>query len=206
MNYPKEFTYQEYEAFIKDNKFESFTKSQVDAFNKDLLEKSKKGSIDDFELNCGIAEFHSLNEVVVINEDLTKSLMYWREPQIESVEIPDGIFKSIDDKACHRFRDTPLNRLKGIAGLNCADKDAIEKSRIGDPIGATRMWNGKTYIKTPNGWRPKGAKYDNTSKKLTDEQKKTAHRMKEIEKEKREREIESRGKKKSNENESEDKH
>lgn len=35
--------------------------------------------------------------------------------------------------------------------------EIIEKSKKGAPIGTERTYsNGKTYIKTENGWKPKG--------------------------------------------------
>ena len=153
----KEFTFLEYREFIERHNLESFSKSQIDAFSIDVLEKSKKGELDEYELACATADYASLHPVIVVREDLTKSIMYWREAQTESVDnIPDGIFKSIDDNACRKFKITPLNILKGIAGINCADTDAIEKARKGEPIGAIKTWAGKEYVKTPNGWRPKG--------------------------------------------------
>lgn len=153
----KEFTFLEYREFIERHNLESFSKSQIDAFSIDVLEKSKKGELDEYELTCATADYASLHPVIVVREDLTKSIMYWREAQTESVDnIPDGIFKSIDDNACRKFKITPLNILKGIAGINCADTDAIEKARKGEPIGAIKTWAGKEYIKTPDGWRPKG--------------------------------------------------
>mgnify|MGYP003060491725 CR=1 FL=1 len=34
--------------------------------------------------------------------------------------------------------------------------DSIEKARRGEPVGTIKQWGGKTYIKTPSGWKPKG--------------------------------------------------
>ena len=175
MEYPKEFTSQEYKAFIEKNEFESFTKAMVDAFSRDVLEKSQKQEVDEFEVSCALADYASLHQVTVVNEDLTKSIMYWREAQTEAVEIPEGIFKSIDDRACRRYKDTPLNILKGIAGINCADVEAISKSRMSKPVGSLKIWKGREYIKTLKGWRPKHVKDDSEEAENEGDKKKTSN-------------------------------
>lgn len=167
----KEFTYLEYQDFIEKHNLESFSKSQVDAFSRDVLEKSKKQEIDEYEISCAAADYASLHPVTVIREDLTKCIMYWREAQTEGVDIPDGIFKSIDDRTCRKFKETDLNIFKGIAGINCADKDAIEKAKA-LPIGTERMWKGKQYVKTANGWIPKSKLKDSSTKESIGEEKK----------------------------------
>lgn len=154
MNNPKEFTQDEFDRFVEKNNLEVFTKAQVDAFSKDVIEKSKNKEIDEFEIACCTADYISLKPVFVRRNDLMKSLMFYREAQKEPVEIPDGIFKSIDDRMCFRYKETPLNILKGIAGINCADDVAIEKAKA-LPLGTEKMYGGKMYIKTEKGWRPK---------------------------------------------------
>lgn len=154
MNNPKEFTQDEFNRFVEKNNLEVFTKAQVDAFSKDVIEKSKNKEIDEFEIACCTADYMSLKPVFVRSNDLMKSLMFYREAQREPVEIPDGIFKSIDDKMCFCYKETPLNILKGIAGINCADDVAIEKAKA-LPLGTEKMYGGKMYVKTEKGWRLK---------------------------------------------------
>lgn len=154
MNNPKEFTQDEFNRFVEKNNLEVFTKAQVDTFSKDVIEKSKNKEIDEFEIACCTADYMSLKPVFVRSNDLMKSLMFYREAQKEPVEIPDGIFKSIDDRMCFRYKETPLNILKGIAGINCADDVAIEKAKA-LPLGTEKMYGGKMYVKTEKGWRPK---------------------------------------------------
>lgn len=43
--------------------------------------------------------------------------------------------------------------------------DLIEKAGRGAPLGEVRTWNGKEYIKTPKGWRPKPKGYKETPAK-----------------------------------------
>lgn len=154
MNNPKEFTQDEFNRFVEKNNLEVFTKAQVDAFSKDVIEKSKNKEIDEFEIACCAADYMSLKPVFVRSNDLMKSLMFYREAQREPVEIPDGIFKSIDDRMCFCYKETPLNILKGIVGINCADDVAIEKAKA-LPLGTEKMYGGKLYVKTEKGWRLK---------------------------------------------------
>lgn len=154
MNNPKEFTQDEFNRFVEKNNLEVFTKAQVDVFSKDVIEKSKNKEIDEFEIACCAADYMSLKPVFVRSNDLMKSLMFYREAQREPVEIPDGIFKSIDDRMCFCYKETPLNILKGIAGINCADDVAIEKAKA-LPLGTEKMYGGKMYVKTEKGWRLK---------------------------------------------------
>lgn len=153
-NTPLEYTQDEFNAFVEKHDCEVFSAKTVNAFCKDLLEKSEKNEIDEFEKSCAAADFASLTPAIVVGDDLIKRTVYYRENQTEAVEIPDGIFKSINDKMCRKFKETSLNILKGIAGINCADEDAIEKAKA-LPIGTEKMYGGKMYIKTEKGWRLK---------------------------------------------------
>lgn len=150
----REYTRDEFNKFIEQNNLESFNSNQVDAFSHDVVEKSKKGELNEFETYCAAAEYAMLEKAIVVENDLTKSLVYYRPTQVETVEISDGIFKSINDKSTLRYKETSLNILKGIAGINCADEDAIEKAKA-LPIGTEKTYGGKLYIKTAQGWKPK---------------------------------------------------
>lgn len=153
-NTPLEYTQDEFNAFVEKHNYEVFSAEAVNAFCKDLLEKSEKNEIDEFEKSCAAADFASLTPTIIVGNDLVKRTVYYRENQTEEVEIPDGIFKSINDKMCRKFKETSLNILKGIAGINCADEDAIEKAKA-LPLGTEKTWGGKLYVKTEKGWRPK---------------------------------------------------
>lgn len=183
MNNPKEFTQDEFNRFVEKNNLEVFTKVQVDTFSKDVVEKSKNKEIDEFEITCCMADYMSLKPVFVRRSDLMKSLMFYREAQREPVEIPDGIFKSIDDRMCFRYKETPLNILKGIAGINCADDVAIEKAKA-LPLGTEKMYGGKMYVKTEKGWRLKKKGTTGTNKEsLKEDENGESKRAKEIRKE-----------------------
>lgn len=153
-NTPLEYTQDEFNAFVEKHNYEVFSAETVNAFCKDLLEKSEKNEIDEFEKSCAAADFVSLTPAIIVGNDLVKRTVYYRENQTEEVEIPDGIFKSINDKMCRKFKETSLNILKGIAGINCADEDAIEKAKA-LPIGTEKTYGGKLYVKTEKGWRLK---------------------------------------------------
>lgn len=161
-NTPLEYTQDEFNAFVEKHNYEVFSAETVNAFCKDLLEKSEKNEIDEFEKSCAAADFASLTPAIIVGNDLVKRTVYYRENQTEEVEIPDGIFKSINDKMCRKFKETSLNILKGITGINCADEDAIEKAKA-LPIGTEKTYGGKLYVKTEKGWRLK-AKGSSTKK------------------------------------------
>lgn len=184
-NTPLEYTQDEFNAFVEKHNYEVFSAETVNAFCKDLLEKSEKNEIDEFEKSCAAADFASLTPAIIVGNDLVKRTVYYRENQTEEVEIPDGIFKSINDKMCRKFKETSLNILKGIAGINCADEDAIEKAKA-LPIGTEKTYGGKLYVKTEKGWRLK-AKGSSTKK---DEGKKESDSEKQPKKNKFAREIE----------------
>ena len=83
---------------------------------------------------------------------------------MEVIPGKEGIFKSMsENRNMLRYKETPLNIFKGIAGM-CVSDD-IEKARKGEPIGTVKSWGGKEYVKTANGWvRRQGIKTKETAK------------------------------------------
>lgn len=145
-----EFTRKEFDNFIAKNGYETFSQSQVLKFNQRIVENQT--TMDEFSKSCAAADFVSLTRAVVIENDLTKSVVYYRECQIEPLEKEE--FGSIMKSKQVVFADTALNRFKGIVGLP-VDNDVIEKARKAEPIGTEKTYGGKLYIKTEKGWRPK---------------------------------------------------
>lgn len=145
-----EFTRKEFDNFIAKNGYETFSQSQVLKFNQGIVEN--QATMDEFSKSCAAADFVSLTRAVVIENDLTKSVVYYRECQIEPLEKEE--FGSIMKSKQVVFADTALNRFKGIVGLP-VDNDVIEKARKAEPIGTEKTYGGKLYIKTEKGWRPK---------------------------------------------------
>lgn len=161
----KEFTKKEFDAFIAKNGYETFTADQVLKFNQEVI--NNQNSMDEFSKSCAAADFVSLNRAIVVDNDLVKSVVYYRECQIEPLEKEE--FGSIMKSKQVVFADTALNRFKGIVGLP-VDNDVIEKARKAEPIGTEKTYGGKLYIKTEKGWRlkPKGSSTEkNESKKET---------------------------------------
>ena len=160
----KEFTKKEFDAFIAKNGYETFTADQVLKFNQEVINNQE--SMDEFSKSCVAADFVSLNRAIVIDDNLVKSVVYYRECQIEPLEKEE--FGSIMKSKQIVFADTALNRFKGIVGLP-VDNDVIEKARKAEPIGTEKTYGGKLYIKTEKGWRlkPKGIK--NTNKEESSE-------------------------------------
>lgn len=161
----REFTKKEFDAFVAKNGYETFTADQVLKFNQEVINNQE--SMDEFSKSCTAADFVSLNRAIVIDDNLVKSVVYYRECQIEPLEKEE--FGSIMKSKQVVFADTALNRFKGIVGLP-VDNDVIEKARKAEPIGTEKTYGGKLYIKTEKGWRPKpkgSSTEKNESKKET---------------------------------------
>lgn len=161
----REFTKKEFDAFVVKNGYETFTADQVLKFNQEVV--NNRESMDEFSKSCAAADFVSLNRAIVVDDDLVKSVVYYRECQIEPLEKEE--FGSIMKSKQVVFADTALNRFKGIVGLP-VNNDVIEKARKAEPIGTEKTYGGKLYIKTEKGWRPKpkgSSTKKNESKKET---------------------------------------
>lgn len=118
----KEFTKKEFDAFVAKNGYETFTADQVLKFNQEII--NNQNSMDEFSKSCAAADFVSLTRAIVVENDLTKSVVYYRECQIEPLEKEE--FGLIMKSKQIVFADTALNRFKGIVGLP-VDNDVIEK-------------------------------------------------------------------------------
>lgn len=161
----REFTKKEFDVFVAKNGYETFTADQVLKFNQEVI--NNRESMDEFSKSCAAADFVSLNHAIVIDDNLVKSVVYYRECQIEPLEKEE--FGSIMKSKQVVFADTALNRFKGIVGLP-VNNDVIEKARKAEPIGTEKTYGGKLYIKTEKGWRPKpkgSSTEKNESKKET---------------------------------------
>lgn len=161
----REFTKKEFDAFVVKNGYETFTADQVLKFNQEVINNQE--SMDEFSKSCAAADFVSLNRAIVIDDNLVKSVVYYRECQIEPLEKEE--FGSIMKSKQVVFADTALNRFKGIVGLP-VNNDVIEKARKAEPIGTEKTYGGKLYIKTEKGWRPKPK---GTKKETSEEKKET---------------------------------
>lgn len=109
----KEFTKKEFDAFVAKNGYETFTADQVLKFNQEII--NNQNSMDEFSKSCAAADFVSLTRAIVVENDLTKSVVYYRECQIEPLEKEE--FGLIMKSKQIVFADTALNRFKGIVGL-----------------------------------------------------------------------------------------
>ena len=162
----------QFEQFLIDNDYEAFTAKQVAAFATDVLNKSENNEMDEFEKACAAADWKSLETVKVLNDIYEEEPMFIRPSQVEVIPGKEGIFKSMsENRDMLRYKETPLNIFKGIAGM-CVSDD-IEKARKGEPIGTVKSWGGKEYVKTANGWvRRQGIKTKETAKEEKPKEKK----------------------------------
>lgn len=141
----------QFEQFLIDNDYEAFTAKQVAAFATDVLNKSENNELEEFEKACAAADWKSLETVKVLNDLYEEEPMFVRPSQVEVIPGKEGIFKSMSkNRDMLRYKETPLNIFKGIAGMRVSDN--IEKARKGEPIGTVKSWGGKEYVKTANGW------------------------------------------------------
>lgn len=154
----------QFERFLIDNDYEAFTAKQVAAFATDVLNKSENNEMDEFEKACAAADWKSLETVKVLDDIYEEEPMFIRPSQVEVIPGKEGIFKSMsENRDMLRYKETPLNIFKGIAGMCVSDN--IEKARKGEPIGTVKSWGGKEYVKTANGWvRRQGIKTKETAK------------------------------------------
>lgn len=113
----QEFPINEFLSLAEKNNWEVYTLEQVKNFASDVVK-----SIDPTEREHGAIDFVSLNCVVVVDENFNKSVVYYREPQIEwkdadqeTIEKAGATGLPVKNKIGF-YKDTPENRRKGIVG------------------------------------------------------------------------------------------
>ena len=126
-------TRQDFEKSLKLKDLESFTDVQVEQWTKDakeLLEKSTKEELNDIE-KSQLEEFMvcapNLGKVTVVNDDLTKSLMYYRPSQVEW-EVSEEV--EIMKSRAGTYKDTHENRKLGRVGQKFGESKKEEESSL----------------------------------------------------------------------------
>lgn len=147
-----EFTQKEWDELLKSQNIETFSEKNIRTFMEGY--KKDQDKMDEFEKSCVLADIVSLQRVEVLNNDLSKSIYFMRETQTEVKDKVKDFSSNLYKSNVLVYKDTPLNRLKGIVGLE-VNSDVIEKARKAEPIGTEKTYGGKLYIKTEKGWRPK---------------------------------------------------
>lgn len=114
----REYPINEFKDLAEKNNWEVYSLEQVRDFASDVVK-----SIDPIEQEHGAIDFVSLNRVVVVDENFNKSVVYYRDPQIEwkdadaeTIEKAGAIGLSVKNKIGF-YKDTPENRRKGIVGM-----------------------------------------------------------------------------------------
>lgn len=114
----QEFPINEFLSLAEKNNWEVYSLEQVKNFASDVVK-----SIDPTEREHGAIDFVSLNRVVVVDENFNKSVVYYREPQIEwkdadqeTIEKAGATGLPVKNKIGF-YKDTPANRRKGIVGM-----------------------------------------------------------------------------------------
>lgn len=114
----REYPINEFKDLAEKNNWEVYSLEQVRDFASDVVK-----SIDPTEQERGAIDFVSLNRVVVVDENFNKSVVYYRDSQIEWKDAdPETIEKAgatglpVKNKIGF-YKDTPENRRKGIVGM-----------------------------------------------------------------------------------------
>lgn len=114
----------------KEKGYEIYTESQVRAFQEAIVK-----SMDPFERKCGAIDLASIHREIVINDDLSKSVLFWRPSQIEfRVNTdPTTLLKAREGY----YKDTPENRAKGIVGRPYRGRtEDVEKEKASKEISS----------------------------------------------------------------------
>ena len=146
-------TRQEVNELLKSSEIEVFEADKVLGWLSEVLKSA--GNLTLSEISAAKVEYDSLSQLTVVNDDLTKSFYYTRPTQVEErtfVETTvDGVNKSMTVKM---YKDTPLNRFRGIVGIAVNDKQSLEKS-VAEAVGVKKRYaDGRVYQKTESGWKP----------------------------------------------------
>lgn len=146
-------TRQEFNELLKSSEIEVFEADKVLGWLSEVLKSA--GNLTLSEISAAKVEYDSLSQLTVVNDDLTKSFYYTRPIQVEErtfVETTvDGVNKSMTVKM---YKDTPLNRFRGIVGIAVNDKQSLEKS-VAEAVGVKKRYaDGRVYQKTESGWKP----------------------------------------------------
>lgn len=114
----REYPINEFKDLAEKNNWEVYSLEQVRDFASDVVK-----SIDPTEQERGAIDFVSLNRVVVVDGNFNKSVVYYREPQIEwkdadteTIEKAGMAGLPVKNKIGF-YKDTPENRRKGIVGM-----------------------------------------------------------------------------------------
>lgn len=182
---------------IEQNDFKSYE----DIVNKisDILKNGKLGKFYEngtkVNLYKGDWQVTLVKSVVYDQDDNFRDKFWILTSYNKAVKIEDKIRKSSTifdgpnssnnmDSARHNplISSSALSLPKGTTNMNDMQQfmdEIIEKSKKGAPIGTERTYsNGKTYVKTENGWKPKsGAK---KTKKEDDQTEKTSFKVNDV--------------------------
>ena len=114
----REYPINEFKDLAEKNNWEVYSLEQVRDFASDVVK-----SIDPTEQERGAIVFVSLNRVVVVDGNFNKSVVYYRDPQIEwkdadteTIEKAGMAGLPVKNKIGF-YKDTPENRRKGIVGM-----------------------------------------------------------------------------------------
>ena len=107
---------------VKKNDWEVYTSDQIASFIKDEVFNK---SLSEEDREVAAIEYSSLKKQEVVNEDMTKSIFYYRESQIEWDKTEDGTLMKARSGV---YKDTPTNRRLKRVGKRYGSKKGEEPS------------------------------------------------------------------------------
>lgn len=176
-------TYGDYRVVLLDitvyDKDDNFNDKRfiLTSYNHVISKEDKKSSSSKLQSNSADVRGTTLKKSLGCNTPNNSVLQHG----LSSVEnkshfsLIDSFYKEESGRSCSSLP-------KGTTNMNDMQQfvdEIIEKSKKGAPIGTERTYsNGKTYIKTENGWKPKsGAK---KAKKEDDQTDKTSSKVNDV--------------------------
>lgn len=117
----KELTRDEFNYLASKNNWEVFSEREVYQFSQSILK-----SIDPIEKEHGAIDFVSLMRQEVRNNDLSKSVVYWRESQVEWEKASNGELMKARSGV---YKDTPVNRKKGLVGQKYGTEKKVPEKK-----------------------------------------------------------------------------
>ena len=115
-------TTKEFLEQVKKNNWETYTSDQIASFVKDEVFNK---SLSEEDREVAAIEYSSLKKQEVVNEDMTKSIFYYRESQIEWDKTEDGTLMKARSGV---YKDTPTNRRLKRVGQRYGSKKGEEPS------------------------------------------------------------------------------
>lgn len=169
----EEMDYLEFEQIEKSGNFEILNEDKFKSWFNDMKEKSMKNQLSEGDMKLAGIDFHSFRQVKV-NSPLSASRTYFiREAQVEWESNGSG---EIMKARAGTYKDTPVNRKKGIVGQKYGkmpqDDEIRDKPKAKNPdrLSGTERRDYKDELKRLQGYKKtqNTSEYDSRIEELED--------------------------------------